>query len=109
MSAERIKVLLVEDNPSDARLIQESLAEATDDSFDLETVDTLAAGLHRLGCGGIEAILLGLALPASFCQETFFPAKGQAMGVAILVLTGLVRDSPAIKMLQGGAQGFVAQ
>jgi len=53
MSTERIKVLLVEDNPSDARLIQESLAEATDDSFDLETVDTLAAGLHRLGCGGI--------------------------------------------------------
>ena len=109
MSAERIKVLLVEDNPSDARLIQESLAEATDDSFDLETVDTLAAGLHRLGCGGIEAILLDLALPDSFGQETFVRAKAQAMGVAIIVLTGLVDDSLALKLVQGGAQDFVAK
>ncbi len=109
MSTERIKVLLVEDNPSDARLIQESLAEATDDSFDLETVDTLAAGLHRLGCGGIEAILLDLALPDSFGQETFVRAKAQAMGVAIIVLTGLVDDSLALKLVQGGAQDFVAK
>jgi len=109
MITERIKVLLVEDNPSDARLIQESLAEATDDSFDLETVDTLAAGLHRLGCGGIEAILLDLALPDSFGQETFVRAKAQAMGVAIIVLTGLVDDSLALKLVQGGAQDFVAK
>ncbi len=109
MSTERIKVLLVEDNPSDARLIQESLAEATDDSFDLETVDTLAAGLHRLGCGGIEAILLDLALPDSFGQETFVRAKAQAMGVAIIVLTGLVDDSLALKLVQGGAQDFDRQ
>jgi len=48
MNAQRVKVLLVEDNPSDALLIRESLAEATDDHFDLETLDTLAAGLQRL-------------------------------------------------------------
>ena len=109
MSPQRIKVLLVEDNPGDARLIQESLAEATDDSFDLETTATLAAGLQRLGAGGIDAILLDLALPDSFGQETFVRAKAQAMGVAIIVLTGLVDDSLALKLVQGGAQDFVAK
>src|SRR5260221_9565499 len=109
MNAERVKILLVEDNPSDARLIQESLAEASDDSFDLETMDTLAAGLQRLGAGGIDAMLLDLALPDSFGLEIFVRARAQAMGVAIIVLTGLVDDSLALKLVEGGAQHFVAK
>ena len=109
MTAARIKVLLVEDNPSDARLIQESLAEASDDPFDLETADTLAAGLQRLGIGGIDAMLLDLALPDSFGMETFVRARAQSLGVAIIVLTGLHDDSLALKMVQGGAQDFVAK
>ena len=109
MITQRIKVLLVEDNPSDARLIQEALAETTDDPFDLETTDTLAAGLQRLGCGGIDAVLLDLALPDSFGQETFLRAKAHALGIAIIVLTGLADDSLALKLVQGGAQDFVAK
>lgn len=109
MMKRRVKVLLVEDNPSDARLIQESLAEASDDSFDLETMDTLASGLKRLNSGGIDAMLLDLALPDSFGQETFIRAKAQALGVAIIVLTGLNDDSLALKLVQGGAQDFVAK
>ena len=109
MIAKRVKVLLVEDNPVDARLIQESLAEASDDSFDLELADTLAAGLQRLGSGGIDAMLLDLALPDSFGQETFVRAKAQALGVAIIVLTGLNDDSLGLKLVQGGAQDFVAK
>jgi two-component system, sensor histidine kinase and response regulator len=109
MSAPRLKVLLVEDNPSDARLIQESLAEASDDPFDLETTDTLATGLQRLGAGDFDAVLLDLALPDSFGMETFVRARAQALGVAIIVLTGLADDSLALKLVQGGAQDFVAK
>ena len=109
MSAQRIKVLLIEDNAGDARLIQESLAEATDDPFDLETADTLAGGLQRLSAGGVDAMLLDLALPDSFGQETFVRAKAQALGVAIIVLTGLHDDTLALKLVQGGAQDFVAK
>jgi signal transduction histidine kinase len=109
MTPQRFKVLLVEDNPSDARLIQESLAEASDGPFDLEIADTLASGLRRLGVGGIDAMLLDLALPDSFGQETFVRARAQALGVAIIVLTGLNDDSLALKLVQGGAQDFVAK
>jgi signal transduction histidine kinase len=109
MSESRIKILLVEDNPSDARLIHESLTETADSAFEIETADTLSGGLQRLSLGGIDAILLDLGLPDSFGQETFFRAKAHALGVAIIILTGLKDDSLALKLVQGGAQDFVAK
>jgi two-component system, sensor histidine kinase and response regulator len=109
MSGKRLKVLLVEDNPADARLIQEALAERGEEPFDLETVDTLQAGLQGLHAGGFDAMLLDLALPDSFGMETFVRAKAQALGVAIIVLTGLDDDSLALRLVQGGAQDFVAK
>jgi signal transduction histidine kinase len=109
MSSERIKVLLIEDNPSDARLIEESLAGATDGPFDLEIAETLASGLERLAGGGVDALLLDLALPDSVGHETFVRAKAHALGVAIIVLTGLDDATLALKLVQGGAQDFVAK
>ncbi len=75
MNPQRIKVLLIEDNPGDAGLIQESLAKAAHQLFDLEVVDTLATGLQHLSAGGVDAMLLDLALPDSFGFETFNTAK----------------------------------
>lgn len=109
MTARRLKVLLVEDNAADARLIQESLAERSDEPFDLETVDTLQTGLERLSAGGIDAMLLDLGLPDSYGLETFARAKARALGVAIIILTGMNDDSLALKLVQGGAQDFVAK
>src|SRR5882762_9006382 len=109
MTARRLKVLLVEDNAADARLIQESLAERSDEPFDLETVDTLQTGLQRRSAGGIDAMLLDLGLPDSYGVETFVWAKARALGVAIIILTGMNDDSLARKLVQGGAQDFVAK
>ena len=41
MNSEAIKVLLIEDNPGDARLIREMLAEVRSAIFDLECADRL--------------------------------------------------------------------
>lgn len=109
MNSKTIRVLLIEDNPSDARLIQEALSEPGEDCFDLEAAETLAAGLERLSAGDIDAMLLDLALPDSFGLDTFARAKAHAMGVAIIVLTGMKDDTLALKLVQGGAQDFVAK
>src|SRR5271163_4072541 len=109
MNSRRIRVLLIEDNPGDARLIRESLAEDTQQPFDLEIVDTLAIGLERLGAGGIDAMLLDLALPDSFGFDTFIKARPRARGVAIIVLTGQDDQSLALKLVQEGAQDFLAK
>jgi len=109
MNGQRFKVLLVEDNPGDARLIQESLAEAKGDPFDLETADRLVSGLRRLSAGGIDAVLLDLALPDSKGRETFVKAKAQAPAVPIIILTGLGDEVLALKMVQEGAQDYLAK
>lgn len=109
MTKRAIKVLLIEDNPADARLIQECLSDSGDHSFDLQTADTLAKGLDLLNTADVDAVLLDLALPDSFGMETFLRAKADAVGAAIIVLTGLSDDSLALKLVQGGAQDFVAK
>lgn len=109
MNDQRFNVLLVEDNPGDARLIRESLAETEGQAFDLETADKLATALRRLGDGGIDAILLDLALPDSNGQETFDRAKAKAPAVPIIILTGLGDEALALKMVREGAQDYVAK
>lgn len=109
MSDQRLTVLLVEDNPGDARLIRESLAGSGAGTFDLETADRLATALRRLSTGGIDAVLLDLALPDSRGKETFSKAKAQAPTIPIIILTGLGDEALALKMVQEGAQDYVTK
>jgi two-component system sensor histidine kinase/response regulator len=107
MTELRLSVLLVEDNPGDARLIRESLMGLAGNTFDLETADRLSTALRRLSAGGIDAVLLDLALPDSKGRETFSKTKAQAPAVPIIVLTGLGDEALALKMVQEGAQDYV--
>src|ERR1700757_2679251 len=109
MSDQRLAVLLVEDNPGDARLIKESLSDSTRGTFYLETADRLATALRRLNAGGIDAVLLDLALPDSKGQQTFDKAKAHAPAVPIIVLTGLGDEALALQMVREGAQDYVAK
>jgi signal transduction histidine kinase len=109
MSEQRFTVLLIEDNPGDARLIQELLANGTGDRFDVETADRLGTALVRLRAGGIDALLLDLSLPDSQGWDTFDKVKAQAPSVPVVVLTGLRDEALALRMVQGGAQDFVAK
>src|SRR6266481_2078283 len=85
-------VLLIEDNPGDARLIREMLAEEPDAPFQLHFAERLAHGLELLapgGDGGTPAlVLLDLSLPDSFGLETFAKVYAQAPQIPIIVLTG---------------------
>jgi DNA-binding response OmpR family regulator len=107
VSDQRLTVLLVEDNPGDTRLIRESLTGPSGNSFDLETADRMATALLGLSAGGIDAILLDLALPDSKGSDTFSKAKAQAPTVPIIVLTGLGDEDLALKMVQEGAQDYM--
>ncbi len=109
MGDQRQTVLLVEDNPGDALLIKELLADLSGNVFNVETADRLATALLRLSAGGIDAVLLDLALPDSKGGETFRKTRAQAPTVPIIVLTGLGDEGLALKMVQEGAQDYVAK
>ena len=99
-----IKILLIEDNPGDARLIRELLAEANDVLFDIEWANQLSKGLDHLSAESFDAILLDLSLPDSFGIDTLLNVKKQAPKIPILILTGLDDESIALKALREGAQ-----
>ena len=104
-----IHVLLIEDNSGDARLMREALAGVKDVSFEMERVERLSLGMKRLAEGGIDVVLLDLALPDSQGLETFIKAHIQAPEVPIVVLTGADDDEAALEAVRNGAQDYLVK
>jgi len=103
------KVLLIEDDPEDALLLREMLAQRRDSRFNLECADRLQAGLERLGNGGTDVLLLDLSLPDSIGLETVHKVHAHASGVPIVVLTGLDDEALAIRAVREGAQDYLVK
>src|SRR5690349_18259940 len=92
-----VSVLLIEDNPGDARLIQLMLDEAGNGHFRIETVERLETALASLRRGGIGLVLSDLTLPDSQGLETFTRLHAQASQVPIIVLSGLTDTTLAVQ------------
>ncbi len=107
--SEVIRALLIEDNPGDARLIGEMLAEAKDVQFDLECVKQLAEGFEYLAAKGTDVILLDLSLPDSWGLDTFIKLQARAAEVPIIVLTGTKDETVAVKAVYEGAQDYLVK
>jgi diguanylate cyclase (GGDEF)-like protein len=106
-------VLLIEDNPGDARLIREMLAEEPQAPFRLACAERLAQGLELLSIaaksGGPALVLLDLSLPDSFGLETFAKVYAHSPGVPIIVLTGTDDQTVALSAVKGGAQDYLVK
>ena len=109
MKKRQIKILLIEDNPGDVRLIQEMLSEAPDIMPKIECVDRLDAGLKRLAKEGIDLILLDLGLPDSQGFDTFIKVHTQAGEAPIVVLTGLDDEETGLTAVKNGAQDYLVK
>jgi signal transduction histidine kinase len=102
-----IKVLLIEDNPGDARLIREYLGEIPGTAFEMDWVDRLSEGLKHID--GKDVTVLDLTLPDSMGIDTFKRVQSHAPALPIIVLTGNDDDSLALKALQDGAQDYLVK
>jgi serine phosphatase RsbU (regulator of sigma subunit) len=109
MDARPIQVLLVEDNPGDARLLQLSLAEATSAQFELTHVERLADALQRLSTQTFDVVLLDLSLPDSRQIDTFRRTRAHAPQLPIIVLTGLDDETLAVETVHEGAQDYLVK
>lgn len=105
----RIKVLLVEDNSVDARLIENMLLEAKHTNFKLEWVDRLSKGLARLSAASFDVVLLDLKLPDSRGINTFTKAHHSNPRVPIIPLTGIEDDLLADRLVRAGAQDYLVK
>jgi len=109
MGDKAIRILLVEDNPGDARLIRELLAEDGAGRFDLQWADCLTEGLRRLAGPGFDLVLLDLSLPESRGLATLAAVVAQAPRVPTIVLTGLDDEATAVEAMRSGAQDYLVK
>ncbi len=102
-----LKILLIEDNPGDARLIKELLNQVTSFNFDLWNAETLSDGLKFIEEREFDVILLDLKLPDSDGFETVLRTREKVKKIPIIVITGLNDEILARKAVQTGAQDYL--
>ncbi len=109
MSIAPIHVLLIEDNPGDARLLRALLQETGSSQFELVHAERFSDALTRLSERRFDVVLLDLSLPDAQGIETISRLGGQADGTPIVILTGLNDEEIAIRALQQGAQDYLVK
>ncbi len=109
MNLEGIRVLLVEDNPGDARLLVELLRDTGAGRVRMEHVEDLAGAIEVLYREQFDVILLDLSLPDAEGLETIARVHSHAPKIPIVVLTGLDDEAIAIRALRSGAQDYLVK
>lgn len=104
-----IRVLLIEDNPGDALLMQEWVAEAAGDQFGMEWESSLEAGLARLKEQRFDLVVLDLSLPDSQGWSTFAAAREACGHLPLIVMSGLDDEALAVRTVQEGAQDYLVK
>lgn len=100
-------LLLIEDNPAEARLIREALVAIDPMQFQLVHVDRLSAACSQLAETQFAVILLDLTLPDSWGLDTLTQVRTYAAQTPIVVLTGFSDGEQAVKAVQEGAQDYL--
>jgi PAS domain S-box-containing protein len=110
MGAVSQDILLVEDNPGDARLIRELLAdELGRDAFLLRVAESLADALELIVQRYPDVVVLDLSLPDSLGLSTLYRIEAAAVGVPVVVLTGNEDQDVALSAVKAGAQDFLVK
>ena len=106
-----IKILLVEDNPGDARLIEILLSEVETPRFSITHVGWLEEAIERLRGDeeDFDVILLDLSLPDSRGLETVRRTRGAAPRTPMVVLSGHHDEEVALQALKGGAEDYLVK
>lgn len=109
MSSLPVDILLVEDNPGDARLLEEHLRDAPLLVGMVERVARLDAVAAQLERRRPDVVLLDLSLPDAHGMETVRKALAVASDLPIVVLTGLDDEYLAVQAVQAGAQDYLVK
>ena len=98
-------ILLVEDNPGDARLIRELFRDLQ--SFDIITAETFRQAHDRLKERSVDLALVDLSLPDSHGLDTFRKLAADYPSLPQVLLTGLNDREIAIQAVREGAQDYL--
>jgi len=111
MENKNIKVLIIEDNEADLRLMKEFLADASSRgrSFEVTGAGSLFLALKLLGTTDYDIIFSDLFLPDSSGLDTFTAVCSRTPDTPIVPLTGLEDEAVAMEAVRMGAQDYLVK
>jgi signal transduction histidine kinase len=102
-----LRVLLVEDNAGDARLLREMFSKEKAGSFELTHKTRMSEAEVHLAGGGVDVVLIDMGLPDGQGIENLRRARAASPDVVMMVLTGLDDEALAAEAIQEGAQDYL--
>jgi len=102
-----MRILLLEDNPGDARLFRELLADAAVPTAEPVHARSLAQACAVLTEQVFDVACLDLGLPDSGGRHSVEEVRRLAPTLAIVALTGRADEQVALEVLQHGAQDYL--
>ncbi len=102
-----MRLLLIEDNPVFARLMEVTLSSRQSSSFELATVGSLAAAKRHLGENQVDVVLCDLGLPDSWGLGTLSSLLPHTRHAAVVVMTNLDDEQIGTQAIKQGAQDYL--
>ena len=109
LTAESGRVLLIESDASDARLVVTALSEVSPFDFEIDFATDLPEAEFLLQTGSFDLILLDIEQPGLGEEETVRRLVGHLDGGALIVLAPLGMEGRALELLGAGAADYVVK
>jgi diguanylate cyclase (GGDEF)-like protein/PAS domain S-box-containing protein len=109
MTTKKTNILLIEDNPGDATLIEVMLAETGSLLFSLEHAASLYGGIEHLEKSAFDVVLLDIGLPDVNGLDSIIEITNKAPDTPVVMMTGLDDEETAIAALRMGAQDYLVK
>lgn len=109
MASDAVRILIVEDNPGDARLIDIMLREAGVPDFTTATASTKQDAVAALSRSDFDLILLDLNLPDSIGMDTCEAFLRDFPHIPLVVLTGIDDQAMGESAIKMGAQDYLVK
>ena len=107
MNTDPLKILLVEDSPSDAVLLQECLTQNSLGHFRFHHAESLADALRLLQAQKFDLLLLDLSLPDSAGPDTYLRVRKAAPHLPIVLLTSVEDEAVGLDAVRCGIQDYL--
>jgi Flp pilus assembly CpaE family ATPase len=110
LTPETLTVLLIEDSPDYARVVQQWLSQPSAEvTYVLNWTDSLAESRRRLASGNVSVILLDLNLPDSEGASTFSAVRSLVPEIPVIILSAGDDVAMALQLIQEGADNYLVK
>ena len=100
-------ILLIEDNPGDARLVEMMLVEPDDATFNIYMANSMAQAVELVTQNNFDVAILDMTLPDGDGIENIASLKSHSPDMPIVILSGCYDEELALQAVKSGAQDFL--